>query len=218
MASRDLNEITKFKDNLAREFKIRDLGEPKYCLGIEFTRQGNKIGLHQKGYIADILERFGMSNCRPMDTPMDATTKLSTLTEAPNREDKGVLYREFVGALMYLAITIRSDIIYAVSLLSQFNNNYGKYHWTAAKHVLRYLKETSGLGFIYEPSHEPLTGFMDTDWVGCSVDKRSYNGYIFSLCGGIISWESKKQRTVALSSTEAEYMRMTEAAKEAIYL
>lgn len=159
-----------------------------------------------------------MSDCRPVDTPMDASVKLDLPTEAPSEDEREVPYRELVGALMYLAVTTRPDIAYAVSSLSQFNNVYGRSHWSAAKRVFRYSKRTIDIGITYEPSQEPLTGFVDADWADCPIDRRSHSGYAFRLCSGIISWDSKKQRTVALSTTEAEYMGMTETAKEAKYL
>lgn len=119
---------------------------------------------------------------------------------------------------MYLTISTRPDIARAVSALSEFNNCYDNSHWTAAKRVLRYLKGMADFGLIYEPSEEPLTAYVDSDWTGCPIDKRSYTGYTFVLSNCVISWDSKKQRTVVLSSIEAEFMGMTEAVKEVIYL
>jgi len=119
---------------------------------------------------------------------------------------------------MYLAVSTRPDIAHAVSYLSQFNEDFDKDHWTAAKRVLKYLKGTINFGIEFNQNPSTLTGFVDSDWGGCAVDRRSYTGYVFLLNGGPISWDSKKQRTVALSSTEAEYMALSEATKKAIYL
>ena len=216
--SRNKGKITKFKEYLSQKFEIKDLGEPKYCLGIEFTRDGNRIAMQQRGYIRDVLERFRMTDSKPVSTPMDVNVKLIKADRDSNVEDTKLPFRELVGALMYLAIATRPDIAYAVSALSQFNTCFGETHWTAAKRVLRYLKGSAELGLVFEPGAESLKGYVDADWASCSMDRRSYTGYTFILGNGAVSWESKKQRTVALSSTEAEYMGLAEAAKETMHL
>jgi Reverse transcriptase (RNA-dependent DNA polymerase)./Integrase core domain. len=218
VASRIPGKAAKLKEYLSLELEIKDLGEPKYCLGIEFARDKNKIAMHQMGYIREVLERFGMTDSNPVSTPMDVNVKLTKLEQNPDVEERKLPFRELVGALMYLAVATRPDIAHAVSVLSQFNTCYGKVHWTAAKRVLRYLKGSNELGLIFDPGTESLKGYVDADWASCSMDRRSYTGYIFILGNGAISWDSKKQRTVALSSTEAEYMGLAEAAKETIHL
>ena len=110
------------------------------------------------------------------------------------------------------------DIAFAVSYLSQFNCCYNKSHWAAAKRVLRYLKGTQGLGLKYQKTEKPLCGYVDADWANCTTDRRSYTGYMFILGGCPITWEARKQRTVALSSTEAEYMALSESSKEESHL
>ncbi|XP_037958216.1 secreted RxLR effector protein 161-like [Teleopsis dalmanni] len=119
---------------------------------------------------------------------------------------------------MYLAVTTRPDIAFAVNFLSQFNSNYNVEHWKAAKRILRYLKGTSNYGLLYEKNNEELYGLVDADWGADLNDRRSYSGYAFIISGAAICWEARKQRTVALSSTESEYMAISEATKEALYL
>lgn len=138
--------------------------------------------------------------------------------DASDHDFQELPYRELIGALTYLAVATRLDIAFTVSSLSQFNNSYSNIHWTAVKRVLRYLKGTADLGLVYEGDTEPLKGFVDADWGNCLVNRRSFTGYTFILSGCAISWEARKQRTVALSSTEAEYMALSEAAKETIHL
>ena len=104
---------------------------------------------------------------------------------------------------MYLAVCTRPVIAHTVSYLSQFNENFGKEHWAAGKSIIKYLKGTIDVGIEFKPNSTTLNGFVDSDWETCPVDRRSYTGYIFLLNGGPVSWDSKKQRTVALSSTEA---------------
>lgn len=174
--------------------------------------------MHQKGYINDILNRFGMSECNPVSTPIDPNVKLTPPEDISNPEADILLYRELIGSLTYLATTTRPDIAFAVSSLRQFCNSYGNIHWTAAKRVLRYLKGTSHLDLIFQANLDPLKGFVDADWGSCIVDRRFFTGYTFVLSKCAVSWEARKQRTVALSSTEAEYMSLSEAGKEAIHL
>ncbi|KMQ86259.1 retrovirus-related gag-pol polyprotein [Lasius niger] len=218
IASKDIKRMEQLKINLSQEFEIRDLGEIKHCLGIQFNREGNKIAMHQRGYIIDILTRFGMMDSNPVSTPIDIGQKLTRPNATSEATKTKLPYRELIGALMYLAVSTRPDIAFAVSSLSQFNECYDESHWTAAKRVLRYLHGSINLGLVFEPSSEPLRCFVDSDWANCPDDRRSYTGYATILSNAAISWEAKKQRTVALSSTEAEYMGLAEATKESIYL
>ncbi|XP_041564471.1 secreted RxLR effector protein 161-like [Drosophila elegans] len=115
-------------------------------------------------------------------------------------------------------VSTRPDITFAVNFLNQFNANYNAEHWKAAKRVLWYLSGTKGLGLLDLPSKENLYGVADADWGANLSDRRSYSGQAFVLSGAAMSWEARKQRTVALSSTESEYLAMSEAVKESIYL
>ena len=111
----------------------------------------------------------------------------------------------------------RPDISFAVSYLSQFNNNFNESHWVCVKRVLKYLQNTKHYCLTFKKSDVNMEGYVDADWAGNKSDRRSYTGFIFKFSESAISWESRKQRTIALSSTEAEYMAISEAAKEAIY-
>lgn len=162
-----------------------------------------------------------MRDCNPVKTPMDVNTKLSKSMTSKTEEKcklKNIPYQNLVGSLLYLAITTRPGIMYTVNVLSQFNGNFSNAHWMAAKRVLRYLKHTIDYGIMFRKSNDDLGGYADADWGSNMDDRRSYTGYAFKLSDGPISWETKKQRTVALSSAEAEYMSLTEASKEAIHL
>lgn len=217
--SKNKEEMENLKRKLMNTFRMKDLGKIHYCLGIEFTHDENegKMFMSQKSYIEDVLKRFHMEACKEASTPLEPNIKLCK-PENQSREMNKYPYQQLIGSLMYLAVATRPDIAYAVSLLSQFNTNYEKRHWDAAKRVLRYLKGTSDYGIYFSKNQEELKGFADADWGGCINDRRSYTGYCFKLSSGAISWESRKQRTVALSSTEAEYMGLSEAVKEAVYL
>lgn len=128
-------------------------------------------------------------------------------------------YQEAIGCIMYAAQISRPDICFAVCALSRFNTDYGEAHWKAVKRVLRYLKGTIDwkLTFHSNPKSE-MFGYCDADWAGCPDTRRSTTGYVFEIQGGAISWSSRRQPTVALSSTEAEFMSMTSAMQEALWL
>jgi len=193
------------------------LGEIKHCLGIEFLRNQDSIMLNQGSYIQHLIERFNMTDAKPVKTPMETGLKLTKENETL-RNKNNIPYRELLGCLMHLSVATRPDIAHAVSYLSQFNNDYGSTHWKAAKRILRYLKGSSDKMLVYQSTQESLRGYADADWGNCITDRHSYTGFVFLFSRGPISWESRKQRTVALSSTEAEYMALTEATKEAIHL
>ena len=158
-----------------------------------------------------------MAERNPVSTPVDPGRKLKK-NHSQSGEDSALPYRELVGSLTYLASTTRPDISFAASYLGQFNNCFGVDHWKAAKRVLRYLKGTVDVGLVFSEGSTPATGYVDADWGNDSDDRRSFTGYIFKHNGGPIAWESRKQRTVALSTTEAEYMALSEGVKEALFL
>jgi hypothetical protein len=226
IAASSLALIDDFKDELKDVYAMKDLGELKYCLGMEVDHNWaeHTISIKQTKYILDVLRRFGMSNCKPAKLPMDPGVKLSKAmsptTPDEIAEANRFPYREIVGSLMYLMITSRPDISFAVGQLAMYMNCHGSQHHAAAQHVLRYLKGTTDVGLTYglDQGTLSLSGYSDADW-GAHLDtRRSTTGYVFYLAGGPISWKSKLQPTVALSSTEAEYMALTAAAQEAMCL
>jgi hypothetical protein len=127
-------------------------------------------------------------------------------------------YQSIIGSLLYISISTRPDISHAVVKLSQFNTNPHMEHMTAVKHLLRYLNSTKDYGITYRANERIFEGYSDADWAGCSMDRKSFTGYVFLLAGSPIEWESRKQQSVALSSMEAEYVSMSSAAKEVVYM
>ncbi|TJX47833.1 Ty1/Copia family ribonuclease HI, partial [Soehngenia saccharolytica] len=164
----------------------------------------------------DILKRFAMDECKAGVSPVDMSTRLvpsdaATKVNAP--------FREAVGALMHLMTATHPDIAYAVGYVSRFMENPQEEHWVAAKRIFRYLQGTKTHGICFKPGDKiDFRGYSDADWAGDIESRRSTSGYAFMMNGGCISWRSKKQRTVALSSTEAEYMALSEATQEAVWL
>lgn len=156
-----------------------------------------------------------MIECNTVTTPIEINVNLARQIDTCERD---LPYQQLISSLMYLAVLSRPDIAYSVSYLSQFNNCHNESHWKQAKRVLRYFKQTKNYDLKFVKDNEDLESFVDADWGGNSFDRKSYTGFCFKLSGSAVSWESRKQRTVALSSTEAEYMALSEASKEAIYL
>lgn len=212
--------IRDIKLSLSQSFDMKDIGPVKRCLGIDFQQKlkSKQVFLSQRNYAELILDRFGMAECKSAWTPMEANCKLSI----PAMKDEGIMskfpYQRLIGALMYLAVTTRPDIAYAVNFMSQFNSNYNQEHWKSAKRILRYIRGTLDYGLLFTKTNTELYGVVDADWGGNMTDRRSYSGYAFILGGSAISWEARKQKTVSLSSTEAEYIAVAEATKEALYL
>lgn len=202
------------KEKLMSEFEMKDLGPAHQILGMRVCRNKEYITLDQSNYIQMVLSKFNMSDCKPSLTPMETGLKL----QKSEVKDANLDYRNLIGCLMYISVCSRPDISHSVSVLSQFNECFNETHWKAAKRVLRYLKGTHNYCLKFQKGGLNIDGFTDADWAANEIDRRSYTGYVFKLGNSVISWESRKQRTVALSSTEAEYMAISDACKEAMFL
>ena len=212
-------EIDRFKKEMMDEFEMSDIGRIAYFLGMEFVTTKSGIFLHQKKYATDILKRFNMLDCNSATTPCEPGIKLST-GEDTNLVDS-TLYRQLIGSLRYLCNS-RPDITYGVGLVSRFMKKPCKDHLLAAKRILRYVKGTLECGILFlaakENSEIEIVGYTDADWSGDVGDRKSTSGYMFMLGNAPISWCSKKQDVVALSSCEAEYISAAFGASQALWL
>lgn len=198
------------------EYEMTDLGLMRYFLGIQVKQSKEGIFISQEKYAEDLLKKFDMLNCKPVATPMAVNEKHSRNDGAQKADS--TLYRSLVGSLIYLSNT-RPDIVHAVGIVSRFMSEPSKFHYVAAKRILRYIKGTKSFGLKYEKEVENnLIGYTDSDWAGSVDDRKSTSGYIFCLGSKTISWCSKKQNSVALSSAEAEYISASSAACEAVWL
>jgi hypothetical protein len=210
------NLINECKTRLSSEFEMKDLGLMHYLLGLEVWQSPERIFLNQGKYTVEILKRFDMLECKPMNTPMEA--KLKLLVDTSSKLIDPTLYRQIIGSLMYLTNT-RLDICFVVNTLSQFLVEPGHVHLVDAKHVMRYLKGAIDYGLIYDGGHDfTLSGYTDADWAGSVSDRKSTSGCCFSLGSVMILWQSKKQSSMALSTVEAEYIVVCSASCEAIWL
>ena len=216
----DMQDLNLFKQSLAKKFKMKDLGIISYFLGIEFDFQDNYISMKQPMYIDKVMNKFGMSDCSPKAIPCTPGINKELSHDSKVLTDVK-LYRGMVGSLIYVMTATRPDLCYVVTLLSQHMAKPTQAHLNLCKQVLKYLKGTKSYELRYHKSGGglKLTGFCDSDW-GASSDRRSTSGYCYflNIDGPLISWRSSKQRIVALSSCEAEYVALTDAMKEANFL
>lgn len=215
----DINELLELKRELSTRFHMKDMGELHFCLGIGIIqdKEASVTKLHQKQYIQRMIEKYGMKDANPVTTPADVNVKLVKQDGVSKHVDKA-LYQSIIGSLLYAAIATRPDIAQAVSVVSRFCSEPTEMHLTAAKRVLRYLKGTQDMCIMYSPTEEYLCGYSDANWAGDLDDRRSTTGNLFMLANGPVSWLSKKQATVALSTSEAEYIALSSATQEVVWL
>ncbi|XP_052477147.1 secreted RxLR effector protein 161-like [Gossypium raimondii] len=199
-----------------KEFDMSDLGLMHYFLGIEVYQSDCGIFISQKKYVGEIIDRFRMKNCNSVATPTELGLKLEK--NPSGKKIDSTLYKQLVGTLMYLTAT-QPDIMHSVSLISRFMEHPKEMHFLAAKRILCYLQGTSDYGILYKKGAKSnLIGFTDSDFAGDTNDWKSTSGYVFMLGSGAISWSSKKQSIVTLSTTKVEYVTATTCATQAIWL
>ncbi len=211
--------IAKEKKELARNFEMHDLGKARWFLAMEITcdRVARTITIGQQQYIWKILERFGLENSWSVSTPMAINIKLPKL-ETPEVDQH--LYQLMLSSLMYAVIGTQPDIMFTMHYLSQFLVAPGLEHIAALKCIYQYLNGTRDLRMTFHGNQirDNIIGFMDSDWAGNANSWRSVSRYAFIFCGTAVAWSAKKQPTIALLSTEVEYMALTHASKESTFL
>lgn len=208
--------FTEFKNSMKNEFDMTDLGKMKYFLGLEVLQKSGGIFIGQRKYAQEVLQRFEMNQSKSVQTPMVPGFKLCK-DEEGIKVDK-THFKQLVGCLMYLTAT-RPDVMFAVSLLSRYMENPTQLHLQLAKRVLRYLQGTTEYGIFYKKGgNDDLIAYTDSDYAGDLDDRRSTSGYVFLFGSGAVSWSSKKQPIVSLSTTEAEFIAATACACQAIWL
>ena len=206
--------IAKLITILSSEFAVKDLGGLHYFLGINALHVEDGLLLSQSQYIYNLLQCTKMLDAKPVSSPMSSSQKLSLFSGAPHPDPAN--YRSVVGALQYLSLTC-PDISFAVNKVCQFMHKPTEEHWAAVKRILRYLKFSIHFGLLIRPSSSTqLSIYSDADWAGCPDDRRSTSGFCIYFGDNLISWSSKKQPTVARSSTEAEYRAVAHATAESL--
>jgi hypothetical protein len=205
---------------LETEFEVTNMGQLHWLLGIQITFNRDSIELSQEAFVDKILERFQMNDSHPTLLPIDPNTRL-TKEDSVLEAEEHRLYQSIIGSCMYLVTCTRPDLAYPVSYLSQFLAAPSKSHLTAAKRLLRYIKGTKDLKLSFprsDASEITLEGYSDSDYGNCLDTRQSISGNLFRLNNSTICWRSKKQKSVATSTCEAEYMALALATKQWIWL
>ena len=220
LAGEEIKSVQGVKKAIAGRFKVEDMGKLHYFLGVKIVQSPGSIWIGQPNYCSELLKRFRMENSRPVSTPCDAGVKLQKAKDEDElcKQDQ---YQSAVGSLLYLSTKTRPDLAYAVANVSKYCAKPTQLHWVAVKRIMRYLNGSLMLGLHYSNNAEEgkeLIGYSDADWAGDLDDRKSTSGFIFSLSGGAVSWRSKKQTCVALSTAEAEYIALAAAFQEAVWL
>ncbi len=224
-ASKTNAEVKVRKDEMAKEWEIKDVGENDYFLGMRVQQDlgAGTIRLSQRPYWEHVINRFDLAHVHPRNTPLPVgiilDTNMSPNTDSERQQMSGKPYRPVLGSIMWGQLATRPDLSFAVSLLSRFQANPGIDHWNALTHVIGYIKNTLDYGLTYSRDGEisPLA-YVDADYGGCRDTKRSTSGYIFTMAGGPVTWSSKRQATVALSTVEAEYVAMSRCAQQMVWM
>lgn len=225
VAAKDLKEVQNLKELLGSEFEMKDLGPAKRILGMDIhrDRENGVLTLSQGAYLEKVLRNFMMEESRPVSTPMGSHFKLSSTREDLRSEIHRVMesvpYSSAVGSLMYSMIGTRPGIAYGVGLVRRFMSAPSQVHWDAVKWLMRYIRGTTELKLTFKQDDQfEVKGYCDSDYASDLDRRRSITGYVFQVGGNTVSWRSGLQHIVALSTTEAEYMALAEATKEALWL
>ncbi|CAM8911127.1 unnamed protein product [Rhodiola kirilowii] len=198
------------------EFEMSMVGELKFFLGLQVVPESAGTRIHQQKYLREMVSKFGMQNSSVMTTPISPNNSLGK-DEISSQIDQ-TLYRGMIGSLMYLT-TSRPDIMYSVCLCARFQADPRETHLKAVKRILRYLKGTNTLCLWYPWNGDlRLVGYTDADFAGSKVDRKSTfsMAQFFGTC--LVSWESKKQNSVALSTAEAEYIAAAACCSQLLWL
>ena len=224
-ASNSEEEIKDRKDEIGKVWEIKDVGETEYFLGMR-VQQDLTLGtirLTQRPYWEHVIHRFELHHLTPRNVPLPVGIKLdsemSPKTDSERTEMKDKPYRAVLGSVMWGQLATRPDLSFPVSLLARFQANPGREHWNALMHVIGYIKNTLDYGLTYSRDSElSPTAFVDADYGGCMDTRRSTSGYVFMMAGGAVTWSSKRQTTVALSTVEAEYVAMSRCAQQMVWM
>ena len=218
--SKEIEAITNVKARLHKEYKMKDLGETSVCLGIQIrrNRRNRTLTMDQHAYISKVLKEFSMENSKAVSTPIDGYEYIKpALDDEPMANQ--LEYQKAVGSLMYAMTATRPDLAFAVDKFSQFCHSPSARNRAGLQRVFRYLQGTKDLKITYSQAcPNGIFAYSDSDYAGDSMDRKSTHGYVFTLAGGAISWSSRKQKTTATSTTEAEYVGLCSAAKTAAWI
>ncbi|XP_060960859.1 uncharacterized mitochondrial protein AtMg00810-like [Cannabis sativa] len=209
-------EVVKFVDLMTSEFEMSLIGDLSFFLGLQIKQTDQGIFISQSKYVRKMLEKFGLDHTKHAPTPLSTTTKLS-------RDESGesvdpTLYRGMIGSLLYLTAS-RPDICFSVGLCARYQANPKQSHLSAVKRIFKYLSGTSEFGLWYSrDTNMSIVGYSDSDWAGSLDDRKSTSGGCFYLGNNLVSWLSKKQNSISLSTAEAEYIAAGSCCTQLIWL
>jgi hypothetical protein len=216
ISSDNLDLLSNVKSELMSKFQMRDLGNVSYFLGIKIERNDDGMFLSQGHYLTKVLQKFKLDTSRPVNTPLEPKPDVaicdqpSIVTTRP--------YRSAIGSLMYACMSTRHDFCAAVNLYSQFQSYATEKHWTGIKRILRYIQGTVSWGLWYKGnSNVPLALYVDADFAN-EPGRKSISGFLIEMFGDLVVWGTRKQSTVALSSTEAEFVALATAVSELLWI
>jgi len=215
VAGDDEHEKQILKEKLAAQFEMKDLGKLKYFLGIEVAYSKKGIFIFQRKYVIDLLKETCMINCKTTGVPIEQSHRIGS--EGSSTVNKGQ-YQRLVGKLIYLAHT-RLDIVYVVSVVSQFMHDPRERHLQVVNKILQYLKKSPGRGLLFKRNEKLIMEvYTDADYEESIIDRKSTSGYCMFLSGNLVTWKSKKQNVVARSSVEAEFRAMAQGVCELLWM
>ncbi|MBW0537004.1 hypothetical protein O181_076719 [Austropuccinia psidii MF-1] len=209
-----------FKDQVNREFSIKDTGPADLLLGVKIQHLKEGITLDQQHFIDSLLDLYGMKNCKPVATPLvpNEHIKAATAEEEEAFKRRNVNFRSAIGSINYLSTATHPDLSHTVSSLSQHLERPGILHWKVFLHVLKYLRGTQEVGLFYSRQGPPgLIAFSNADWGNCHVTRRSTSGFLAQLHGCLVFWKTRKQPSVLISTVEAEYKSLCDLTSEILW-
>lgn len=224
-ASNSEEEEKRRKDEIGRVWEIKDVRETEYFLGMRVQQDldAGTIRLTQRPYWEHVIHRFSLEHIPPRNTPLPTgitlDSNMSPKTDSEREQMHGKPYRAVLGSVMWGQLATRPDLSFTVSLLARFQSNPGIDHWNALMHTVGYIKNTMDYGLTYyrDSDLSPIA-YVDADYGGCKDTRRSTSGYVFIMAGGAVTWSSKRQTTVALSTVEAEYVAMSRCAQQMTWM
>ena len=224
-ASNSEEEEKKRKDEIGKMWEIKDVGETEFFLGMRVQQDldAGTIRFTQRPYWEHVLNRFSLEHITPRNVPLPVgiilDSNMSPKTDSEKRQMDDKPYRAILGSVMWGQLATRPDLSFAVSLLARFQTNPGIDHWNALMHAIGYIKNTMDYGLTYYRDSElSPVAYVDADYGGCKDTRRSTSGYVFTMAGGAVTWSSKRQSTVALSTVEAEYVAMSRCAQQMLWI
>ncbi|TFY56531.1 hypothetical protein EVJ58_g7579 [Rhodofomes roseus] len=224
--SENPDELARIRHHLHDLFEMKE-EDANWLMGFEIIDylDSHTVAISHRQYVETVIKRFRMDGCTPVSTPMEKGLILDKyegpFTPEEEEQMRRTPYRALIGALTWISLISRPDIAFATTYLAQFNSNSGPEHWEAAQHILVYLAGTLNHVLLLGGEGEDATrliGWSDADHGRDIVDRQSVSAYVWQIGNTSVSWSSKKQQTVAISSTESEYMAMTHSSKHGIWL